>query len=84
MGDGGREGGLKKLAGAYVMHVKSPGSVVFEGDEEERIERAQLALLLHKLPSEIDAMPLRDVEDVLAIYNANQEIQGWSGSRRRR
>lgn len=66
------------------MHAKSPGSVIFEGDDEERIERAQLALLLHKLPSEIDAMPLRDMEDVLAMYNANREIEAWATSRRRR
>lgn len=64
------------------MHAKSPGSVLFEDDDEDRIERAQLALLLHKLPHEIDDMPLRDAADVLAIYNANKEVEAWVTRRR--
>lgn len=48
--------------------------ILFDDDEIERIERARLALLLHKLPSEIDEMPLADAEDVLAINNANRQI----------
>ena len=65
-----------------MQHAKSPGSVIFEDDDEERIERAQLALLLHKLPSEIDEMPMRDASDVLAMYQANRELEAYSQRRR--
>lgn len=68
---------------AYVMSVKSPGSVSFTHDEVERIDRAQLAIILHRPPEEIDAMPLRDRQDVLQIYNANRELDAWFQQRRR-
>jgi hypothetical protein len=57
------------------MSVRSPGSVVFEEADVERIQRAQVALLLHVPPSVIDEMPLRDIEDVLAIQSANEELR---------
>lgn len=66
-----------------MMAVKSPGSVVWDEWDEDRIERAQLALLLHITPAEVDEMSVQDAEDVLAIYNANREIEAW-GARRKR
>ena len=65
------------------MAVKSPGSVVWEDGDEDRIERAQLALVLHITPAMVDEMSVQDAEDVLAIYNANREIEAWAGKRRR-
>lgn len=65
------------------MAVKSPGSVVWDDGDEDRIERAQLALLLHITPAMVDEMSVQDAEDVLAIYNANREIEAW-GARRKR
>ena len=45
----------------------------FDRAEIWRIERANLALLLHKTPAEIDAMPARDVEDLKGIQQVNDE-----------
>jgi hypothetical protein len=66
------------------MHAKAPGSVVFEEEEVERINRAQVALLLHKFPSEVDAQPYRDIADVMAIHNANDQIQADKAKKRRK
>ena len=52
--------------------------------EIDRIERAQVALLLHMSPKAVDAMPAQDVADVLEIHAANNEIQAWQMSRRRK
>lgn len=55
--------------------------------EADRIERAQVALLLHIAPHEVDDMPAQDVSDVLEIHSANNEIQAWyqqHASKRRR
>ena len=52
--------------------------------EIDRIERAQVALLLHIAPEVVDDMPAQDVADVLEIHAANNEIQAWQMSRRRK
>jgi hypothetical protein len=49
--------------------------VEFDPEEVDRIQRAQIAMLLHKLPSEIDGMPLSDFDDVLELHNANLHIE---------
>lgn len=59
-----------------------PGSVLFEDDETDRIDRAQLALLLHKTPMEIDCMPELDGDDVMAVHSANNEIAVWRMQRK--
>ena len=38
-------------------------------------DRCNAALLLHKTPEEIDAMPADDVRGIFARYSANQEIK---------
>jgi hypothetical protein len=67
-----------------MMYARASGSVTFEDDEIERINRAQLALLLHKFPSEIDAQPYRDMTDVLHINRANEEIQAERAKKKKR
>lgn len=39
-----------------------------------RVERARMALLLHKLPSEIDAMPWQDYSDLIAVLEADDKL----------
>ena len=53
----------------------APGSVVFEPWEIARMIRAQVAARLHKLPSEVDAAPRSDIEDLLTMWHA-EEIEG--------
>ena len=55
-----------------------------DADEIDRIERAQVALLLHMPPHLVDRMPAQDVADVLEIYSANNEIQAWQMKQRKR
>jgi hypothetical protein len=50
----------------------APGSVVFEPWEIARMIRAQVATRLHKLPSEIDAAPRQDIEDLLTMWHAEE------------
>ena len=64
------------------MHARAPGSIVWDEGEAERINRAQVALLLHKFPSEVDAQPVRDMTDVLYISRANDEIQADRAAKR--
>lgn len=66
-----------------MMHARAPGSVVFEEDEVRRINRAQVALLLHKFPSEVDRESGRDMADVLYISKANDEIQAERAKKKR-
>lgn len=66
-----------------MMHARAPGSVVFTDEDVRRINRAQVALLLHKFPSEVDAQPVRDMTDVLYIDKANKEIEADRMKRKR-
>lgn len=52
-----------------------PSQVRLDAEEAWRASRARLALLLHKLPSEIDDAPAADIYDLIAIHNANQEAE---------
>lgn len=65
-----------------MMHARAPGSVIFTDEDVRRINRAQVALLLHKFPSEVDAQPYRDMTDVLYISRANDEIQADRAAKR--
>lgn len=47
------------------------------------INRAQVALLLHITPAEVDEMPMADQQLVLDIHEANQEIIAWRIKHRR-
>lgn len=58
-----------------MQYARAPGSVLFDEDELRRIERAQVALLLHKTPGEVDSMSAEDIADVLAINGAMDEIR---------
>jgi hypothetical protein len=55
---------------------KAPDDVVLEDDEGWRITRAQLALELHVLPTDIDGLPIRDVMDLLALINDRNKKHG--------
>jgi len=44
-------------------------------EEAHRINRVQLALLLHKTPAEIDAMPLQDVADIVEVQRGERMVQ---------
>ena len=43
----------------------------------ERINRAMAALLLHITPEQVDDMPPDDLEDVLAMAGALEELKAW-------
>tara|TARA_S200002703_G_scaffold70017_1_gene60665 strand:+ start:717 stop:926 length:210 start_codon:yes stop_codon:yes gene_type:complete len=68
---------------AYVHSVQGIGDVMLDAQEVDRIERAQVALLLHITPDEVDNMPAQDVSDVLEIHSANNEIQNWQNKQKR-
>lgn len=52
-----------------------PGYVNFDGEEIDRIQRAQLILNCHIQPSEIDAMSDEEKWDVLAIWEAQEALK---------
>lgn len=43
-------------------------------DQAERIDRARLALKLHKLPSELDAAPLEDIADLMVVMKTDDNL----------
>jgi hypothetical protein len=43
--------------------------------DDDRITRAKLAIILHKLPTEIDAMPITDYADVWDVYIADEQLR---------
>jgi hypothetical protein len=51
-----------------------PKLTELEPDEVIRINRARLAILLHKTPHEIDATPVQDLEDLIAVKHMDDEI----------
>lgn len=59
-----------------------PAAVRLDDDEIERINRARLALRLHCLPGEVDAMPAQDVWDLQAVLidddeRAREDAKKW-------
>lgn len=67
-----------------MQHARAPGSVIFTDEEKWRLNRAQVALLIGKTPREVDLEPLRDMADVLAVSNANKQIEAERLAKRRR
>ena len=57
--------------------MKASGSVLFDDDEVDRIERAQVAIILHMKPSEVDEMSVQDIGDVLAMNDALKNVEAW-------
>lgn len=57
------------------MNAMFPKQVLLEKHEMYRINRARLALRLHKMPKEIDAAPTGDILDLIAVMNMDQTIQ---------
>ena len=53
-----------------------PNSAELEPDEIYRINRARLAINLHKLPSEIDTMTIDDFDDLLSVMVADNAKRG--------
>lgn len=45
------------------------------GAQAHKANIAQLALLLHKTPREIRGEPYVDMQEVLAVHNANRRIE---------
>jgi hypothetical protein len=58
-----------------IQHHSAPGAIQFDADEVWLINRAQVALLLHKTPQEVDGMSLRDVHLILEVNAANEKIR---------
>lgn len=52
-----------------------PNSPVLTVQEIHRLNRVRIAERLHKLPSEIDLMPLTDVHDLMEVWRADSEIE---------
>lgn len=52
-------------------------NLTYEPGEKERIDyataRARLALILHKLPAEIDAANWLDLHELTVVYNADNK-----------
>lgn len=55
------------------MSALFPDQVTLDADEVLRVQRVQLAVLLHKTPAEIDAMSVPDVADVMQIWAAHEK-----------
>jgi hypothetical protein len=53
-------------------------------DEVHRINRAQLALKLHKFPHEIDQAPYLDMMDVQQVESANDALAARAKYRSKR
>lgn len=66
------------------MWAKSPGAVTFTQEETEDILRAQVALLIHCRPRDVDKLSVREIYTLLDVHAANEEIQAWRASRTRR
>jgi hypothetical protein len=50
-----------------------PTQVTLDPDEVERVNRVRLALLLHKTPAEIDALPEADYNDLMQVIWADSQ-----------
>lgn len=64
------------------MYAKSPGAVTFDEDETWRINRVQVAIILGIPLKVVDEMPITDVDDVLQVNRANEEIKAWYANQR--
>lgn len=57
------------------MAANAPQSVRFDPDEIDRIERAELVVLVGVQPSEIDRMTPEERWDALEIYLAREKLK---------
>lgn len=57
------------------MAFLNPKGVTFSFDESRRITRVRVAERLGIPPSEVDRMPLRDVDDCLAVWSGDSMIE---------
>lgn len=55
--------------------MTAPKQARLTKDEAHRIDRARLALMLHKLPSEVDAMPFTDVADLIEVMSTDRKLE---------
>jgi hypothetical protein len=60
-----------------------PEQVTLDADEAYRINRARLAIKLHKLPHELDAMPLLDMADLVEVMKADDKLAELEAARQR-
>ena len=67
---------------ALVMHAKAPGSITWDEGEVEDINMYQLCLLINKTPEEIEALPIKHFEGLLATKAANDEIEADRAKKR--
>ena len=66
-----------KLAEAVFLSEVAKENVIFEPGETQRINRQRLALLLHRLPAEIDTMSLADYQDMLGVLDGDQDVRDF-------
>lgn len=52
-------------------------------DEVRRVDRVRLAVLLHKLPHEIDAAPFQDIVDLIEVQNGEVKYRQLEQVRRK-
>lgn len=50
-------------------------ALILDSEEVHLINRAQVALRLHRLPSEIDAAPAEDIWDVLSVMTDEDQLK---------
>ena len=55
------------------MARKFPNGVRLDPDEVFRAQRVRVAMKLHNMPAEIDAMPLGDYQDLLEVMWADEQ-----------
>lgn len=60
----------------------APGSVRFDPDETWRINRVRIAERLHKFPHEIDALPKREVQDLIDVWAADDRLMRMKKGKR--
>lgn len=60
-----------------------PDQVTLFADEAYRINRARLAIKLHKLPGELDEMPLIDMADLVEVMKADEKLDALRVARSR-
>lgn len=60
-----------------------PNQAQLGEDEAYRINRARLAVKLHKLPEELDAMPLTDYADLVEVMRMDDKLAEMEAAKRR-
>jgi hypothetical protein len=60
-----------------------PNQTQLSTDEAYRINRARLAVKLHKLPGELDEMPLKDFADLVEVMRMDDTLAEMDAAKRR-